>query len=106
MLGPVLFLSFINDMNRSSNQMRFVHFADDATVFPSDSDVSNVHATENSELVGVDNFLKTNKLFPNVGKISYMIISNPKNVLDIIIREQSLRNFQRSNFSALHSMKI
>ena len=32
-LGPVLFLLYINDMYRSSNQMRFVHFADDTTVF-------------------------------------------------------------------------
>ena len=28
-LGPVLFLLYINDMYRSSNQIRFVHFADD-----------------------------------------------------------------------------
>ena len=28
-LGQVLFLLYINDMYRSSNQMRFVHFADD-----------------------------------------------------------------------------
>ena len=33
--GPVLFLLYINDMHRSSNQMRFVHFADDTTVFAS-----------------------------------------------------------------------
>ena len=32
-LGPVLFLLYINDIYRSSNQMRFVHFADDTTVF-------------------------------------------------------------------------
>ena len=44
-LDPVLFLLYINDMYRSSNQMRFVHFADDPTVFASDSDINNVHAT-------------------------------------------------------------
>ena len=43
-LGPVLFLLYINDMYRSSNQMRFVHFADDTTVFASDSDINIVHA--------------------------------------------------------------
>ena len=42
-LGPVLFLLYINDMHRSSNQMRFVHFADDTTVFASDSDINYVH---------------------------------------------------------------
>ena len=54
-LGPVLFLLYINDMYRSSNQMRFVHFADGTTVFASDSNINDVHATVNRELVGVDN---------------------------------------------------
>ena len=58
--------------------MRFVHFADDTTVFASDSDINNVHATVNIELVGVDNWFKTNKLSLNVSKTSYMIISYPK----------------------------
>ena len=31
-LGGVFFLLYINDMYRSSNQMRFVHLADDTTV--------------------------------------------------------------------------
>ena len=83
-LGPVFFLLYINDIYKSSNQMRFVHFADDTTVFASNSDISNVHATVNMELEGVDNWLKSNKV--NVSKTSYMIISNQKNVTDIRIR--------------------
>ena len=46
-LGPVLFVLHINDMHRSSNKMHFVHFADDTTVFASDSDINNVHASVN-----------------------------------------------------------
>ena len=61
-LGPVLFLLSINGMYKSLNQMGFVHFAGDKTVFASDSDISNVHATVNRELVGVDNWLKANRL--------------------------------------------
>ena len=41
--GPVLFILYINDMHRISDQMHFVHFADDTTVFASDSDIKNVH---------------------------------------------------------------
>ena len=41
-LGPVLFLLNINYMHRSSDQLRVVHFADDTTVFASDSDINNV----------------------------------------------------------------
>ena len=77
-LGPILFLLYINDMHRSPDQMSFVHFADDTIVFASDSDINGVHATVNRELVGVDNWLKANQLSLNVSKTSYMIISNQK----------------------------
>ena len=62
-------------MFRSLNLMRFIHFPADATVFASDGDINNVHATVNRELVGVDNWLKDNRLSLNVSKTS-LIISN------------------------------
>ena len=67
--------------------MRFAHFADDTTVFASGSDINIVHATVNSQLVGVDNWLKASRLSLNVSKTSYMLISNQKNALDIRIRD-------------------
>ena len=70
--------------------MHLVPFADDTTGFASDSDINNVHATVNRELVGVDNWLKANRLFLNVSKISYMLISNQKNAIDIRIRDSIL----------------
>ena len=76
-------------MHRSSNQIGFVHFADDTTVFASDSDISIVHATVNRELVGVDNWLKTNRLSLKVSNTSYIIISNQKNVLTLKFENQS-----------------
>ena len=79
--------------------MRFVHFADDIAVFASDSDINNVHASVNRELVGVDNWLKFNRLSLNVSKTSYMIISNQKNALDITIRETL------NNNTIIHFMK-
>ena len=71
-LGPVVFLLYINDMHRSPNQMRFVHFADDTTVSASGSDINNVHAIVNRELVAVDHWLKTDRFSLNVSKTSYM----------------------------------
>ena len=53
-------------MYKSSNQTRFVHFADDPTVFASGSDINNVHATVNRELVEVENWLNANSLQLNV----------------------------------------
>ena len=53
------FFWYINYMYRSSNQMRIVRLADDTTVCASDSDINNVHATVNRELVRPTDFLLT-----------------------------------------------
>ena len=47
---------------------------DDTTVFASDSDNNGVHASVNRELIGVDNWLKSNRLSLNFSKTSYMMI--------------------------------
>ena len=53
-------------------------------------DICNVHATVNREPVGVDNWLKANRLSLNVSKTSYMINFNQKNAIDIRIRHAIL----------------
>ena len=78
--------------------MRFVHFTDDTTVFASVSDINNVRASVNRELVGVDNWLKTNRLSLNVSKTSYMILSNQKHALHMKIRESILAKVSRVKF--------
>ena len=78
--------------------MRFVNFADDTTVFASDSDINNDHATVNRELVGVDNWLEANRLSLNLSKISYMIISNQKNAIEIRIRDSILTKVSTVKF--------
>ena len=73
-LGPVLHL-YMNDMYWSSNQIRFVHFADDITVFSIRQWHTNVHATVNGGLVEVNNWREVNRLSLNVRKNS---CDNPK----------------------------
>ena len=78
--------------------MRFVHSADDTTVFASDSDINNVHSSVNRELAGVDDCLKTKRLSLNVSKTLYVIIANQKNALDIKIRETFLTKISTVKF--------
>ena len=85
--------------------MRFVNFADDTTVFASDSDINNVHATVNRELVGVDNWLKANRLSLNVSKTSSMTISNQKNAIEIRIRDSIQTKVVTVKFLGFHLMK-
>ena len=68
------------------------------SVFASDSDINNVHASVNRELVGVDNQFKANRLSLNVSKTAYIIISNQKNAIDIIIQDLILTRFSTVKF--------
>ena len=52
--------------------MRFVHFANDTTVFASDSNINNVHATVNRELVGVENWVKADWLSINEARYNWL----------------------------------
>ena len=66
MLGTELFHLYINEI--IDPQIKCV--ADDTTVFASDIDSNNVHATVNRELLGIDNWLKTNDVIMTLQNIS------------------------------------
>jgi len=79
-LGPTLFLLYINDMWRCSDGLRFIHFADDTTVFGSGSDVDVLAANLNVQLENVYTWLCCNRLSLNVKKSSCMLISHRRNI--------------------------
>ena len=97
-LGPVLFILYINDMYRSSNQMRFVHFADVTTVLHSTVTLTMSKTAVNRELVGVDNWLKANRLSLIISKTLYKIISNEKNAIELRIRDSILTKVSTIKF--------
>ena len=72
-LGPLLFLLYINDISESSNILKFFLFADDTTVFFSDSPNSkNTENIINTELEKVSGWLAANKLSLNVKKSNFL----------------------------------
>ena len=77
-LGPLLFIVYINDFCRSSNILSFILFADDSNVFFShDNPVTIVNTcTVNSELNKRTEWIRANKLSLNLQKTKYMLFSN------------------------------
>ena len=75
-LGPLLFLIYINDFPNSSNKLSFILFADDSNLFFSHSDLAFLTDTVNSELKSVVNWFRANKLSLNISKTCYMLFSN------------------------------
>ena len=76
-LGPLLFLLFINDLPNASNFFIKL-FADDTFLCAQNKDIELLETEVNGELVKVNRWLVANKLTLNIGKSKFMIITNKK----------------------------
>ena len=67
-LGPLLFLIYINDLPSALNKLRPVMFADDTNLVIKGKNLSGLKETLNSELLSLDDYFRANKLKLNAGK--------------------------------------
>ena len=67
-LGPLLFLLYVNDLHHVSKVLNPMMFADDTNLFSSHSDVNILFEKKNKELTNVSNWFNANKLSLNVKK--------------------------------------
>ena len=77
-LGPLLFLLYINDIAQSSKILQFYLFADDTTIFHSHKNPKTLESIINNELLHVTDWLIANKLSLNVKKTKVLLF-RPKN---------------------------
>ena len=70
-LGPLLFLIYVNDLHLSSNLLQPIMFADDTNLFYSHKDRKTLFKTVNEELVKINNWFRANKLSLNADKTKY-----------------------------------
>ena len=75
LLGPLLFIVYINDFSRSSDVLSFILFADDSNVLFSHNNPNTLVHTVNSELRKVTQWIRANKLSLNLQKTKYMLFS-------------------------------
>ena len=82
-LGPLLFLVFINDIYKSTNYFRFTLFADDSTlstIIPNSHPVI-IAELINNELCKVNRWLFCNKLCINDDKTKYILFSYKRKLM-------------------------
>jgi len=77
-LGPLLFLLYVNDIPHSSAHFSFVLFADDTNIFLSHPNLNTLTHIFNTELIKVSNWFKANKLSLNVSKTNYIHFKKKK----------------------------
>lgn len=72
-LGPLLFLLYINDLVNCSKLLKFIMFADDTNLFYSHKNLNDLVDIVNQELIRVSLWLKVNKLSLNIKKTHFII---------------------------------
>jgi hypothetical protein len=72
-LGPLLFILYINDIINCSDILRLILFADDTNIFYSNSDICKLESIVNLELSKLSTWFKANKLSLNATKTNYML---------------------------------
>ena len=78
-LGPLLFLIYINDITKSSNVLKFLLFADDTCLsFSYEKSNPETEQLINEEMQKISNWLTTNKLTLNVDKSNCLIVTTEK----------------------------
>ena len=87
-LGPLLFLIFINDITYSSNIFKCILYADDSTLtMPiNKSNAGSDLITINNELNNIYRWLCANKICLNADKTKYMVFSYGTNALNSAIK--------------------
>ena len=72
-LGPLLFLLYINDIYKSSSLFAFYLFADDTSIILANNNLKELESLVNRELGNVNEWLKANKLSLNIKKSNFVI---------------------------------
>ena len=86
MLGPLLFLIYINDFYRCSQFFNFHIFADDTNLFASHTSLQKLEKRINENLIYVSNWLTANKLSLNIDKTNFVLFHPPQKAPNFNIR--------------------
>ena len=82
-LGPLLFLLYINDMPNVCKQAKFLLFADDTVVIFENKNINRLQIDLDTELPDICEWLKANKLSLNTKKTVCQIYSNSRTEIQL-----------------------
>ena len=80
-LGPLLFLIYVNDILNILKDSKAILFADDTNLLFSDKDLKTLIQTINVELASVKNWFSANRLSLNIEKTSYILFHKYQRII-------------------------
>ena len=87
-LGPLLFLLYINDLPQVSEYFMPILFADDTNLFATGYNLNDIVSEINKEIANIYAWVKANKLSLNIDKTNFMLFTPkcvPRSIKDIFI---------------------
>ena len=81
-LGPLLFLIFVNDLTQATS-LDPIMFADDTNLFYSNKDITTLFEVVNKELVNINTWFQANKLSLNANKTKYVLFHKSRSKKNI-----------------------
>ena len=89
-LGPLLFLIYVNDLKDASKSLDCIMFADDTNFFYSHKNIKGLFYTVNSELEKISQWFKANKLSINIKKTKFTLFHKNSSKDDIPVKLPAL----------------
>ena len=90
-LGPLLFIIYVNDMYKAVNKLNVIMFADDTNLFISGKNIKEIFKSMNDQLSSINNWFKANKLSLNIDKTHYTFFVSKRQEDDIPLKLPELR---------------
>ena len=98
-LGPKLFILYINDIVNVSKLLKYILFADDTNIFFSGKNLDKICKTITIELEKLNSWFKVNKLSLNVGKTNFMVFCSYNVTIDQVKIELGGQPVKRVKFT-------
>ena len=105
-LGPLLFLLYINDLANVSDKLFSILFADDSNIFLTGNNLDELINTMNSEITKIVDWLNLNKLSLNIDKTHFIIFptsrSKSKTTNELCINNVKIKRVNDTKFLGVY----
>jgi len=108
-LGPLLFLIYINDICHVAKKSHLILFADDTNIFVADHNLNNLICNINYELQLISEWFQVNKLSLNIIKTNFVFFVSPRKCYDhnnlvnqILINGMPIKQVRSAKFLGVH----
>ena len=93
-LGPLLFLLYVNDLKNASSVLDPMMFADDTNLFYTHSNIQKLFSTINEELASINQWFTSKKLSLNAKKTKYSCFHKPskKDYIPLMLPKLTISN--------------